>query len=114
QLQVAADGDTFRVASILQGIQAAWVMPFLNGALQISALVSAATGASRGSPTASGTVAMVPTSQVGTGGQVTYTIPGTHGTVQVGFQVAASVTAQQGSNSTADFSPQGFIQIQWN
>jgi hypothetical protein len=114
QVQVAADAGTFKVANILQGLQAAWVVPFLDGALQLSAIATAAAGVAAGQPTLSGSVAMVPAAQAGVGGQMTYNLPGTGGKVQIGFQVAATVTAQQGSNPTADLAPQGFLQIVWH
>ena len=41
---MAADAGTFKVANILQGLQAAWVVPFLDGALQISAIATVAAG----------------------------------------------------------------------
>ena len=114
QAQVAGSGDTFTVQNVLQGPQAAWVVPFLNGALQISALASALGGMARGQADASGRVSLVPTVQVGAGGQVTYAIPGMSNHLLIGFQAAASVTATQGSNATVDFSPQAFLQVQWN
>lgn len=114
QVQVAADAGTFRVANILQGLQAAWVVPFLDGALQISAIATAAAGAAAGQPSPGGRISIVPAGQAGVGGQVTYNVPGTKGKLQVGFQVQATVTAQQGSNPTADLAPQGFLQVVWH
>ena len=114
QAQVAVSNGNAQVTQITEGVQAAWVMPFLNGALQVSALASAAAGVAQGRPDASGRVSMVPSAQVAAGGQVTYAIPGTNNHVLIGFQVQGSVTQTQGSNASLDFAPQGFLQIQWN
>jgi hypothetical protein len=114
QVQVQTDGNSFSVASIMQGVQASWVIPFLDGALQIAALANAAVGVTKGQQSVSGDIPMLPTVQVGVGGQATYTIPGTGGKLQVGFQVPASITSQSGGATTADLSLQGFLQIQWH
>jgi hypothetical protein len=110
-VQVAATNKTWAVQQILSGPQAAWAWPFLNGALQIQLIANALWGLANSEKEATGKVAMVPSTQVGVSGQVTYAILGN--TVLVGFQMGPSATMNQGANPTADLAAQAFIQIQW-
>jgi hypothetical protein len=110
-VQVTATADKFVVQNILKGVQAQWVWPFLNGALQVQVIASALRGLANSGTDAKGKVAMVPMTQVGVAGQVTYAIFGQ--TVLVGFQLQGSGTATGGMAPTADLVPMAFIQIQW-
>jgi hypothetical protein len=111
-VQVAATAKTFVVQNILQGPQAQWVWPFLNNTLQVQVIAQALRGMANGGTDAKGAVAMVPMTQIGIAGQVTYAIFGK--SVLIGFQLSATGTATDGQAPTADLVPQGFIQVQWN
>ncbi|MBV8912792.1 MAG: hypothetical protein JOZ05_07110 [Acetobacteraceae bacterium] len=110
-VQVAYTLKTWKVQQILQGPQAAWAWSFLDGALQVQVIANALSGLANSDTEASGKVAMMPATQIGASGQVTYAILGKK--VLIGFQMGPSVTATQGQPTTADMAVMGFLQVQW-
>jgi hypothetical protein len=111
-VQVAVNARSIVLQNILQGPQAQWVWPFLDGALQVQVIAQALRGLANTGSDATGKVTMAAMTQIGVAGQVTYAILGK--SVLIGFQLAATGTATDGQATTADLVPQAFVQVQWN
>jgi hypothetical protein len=99
----------FKVQSLLSGPQAAYVIPFLNGTLQLAPVIQMLAGVQRVQHE-DRIYRLVPTTQVGAGGQAVYTIPGTNGHLQLGGQAAAAITDPARADLTVDYGYQVFLQ----
>lgn len=97
------------------GGQVAWVESFFNGKVQLQAMVSALIGAALSGQASSDSTSLAPTRmvQIATGVQVMYAVPDFGGHLQVGFQLAPSVTLQGAAAPTIDFGPAVIAQVQW-
>jgi hypothetical protein len=97
------------------GGQVAWVEPFFDGTLQVQMMVSALIGSALSGQPSNGSTQLVPVNmlQVATGVQVMYAVPGFNKHLQVGFQLAPSITKQGNTAPTVDFGPAAIVQVQW-
>jgi hypothetical protein len=111
---VTTDDVKATVTNVQMAGQAAWVIPFLNGALQMQTFVQAVAGINwvQEAGAASTTVHMKHYSMAqGVGGmQVVYTLPGTDKHLQLFIQAQKSITGTD-PQSTQDL--QGAIGLQW-
>jgi hypothetical protein len=109
------DAKTNRLLNGGAGGQLAWVEPFFDGKLQVQAMVTALIGTAMNGQASNGSVPLAPTRmfQVGAGVQVMYSVPGFSNHLQVGFQLAPSLTQQGDTPATIDFGPAGIVQVQW-
>ena len=112
---VTFDAKTRKVLNGGGGTQLAWVESFFNGKVQLQAMVSALIGAALGGQAGGDSTQLAPTRmiQIATGVQVMYAVPDFGGHLQVGFQVAPSVTLQGAAAPTIDFGPAAIVQVQW-
>jgi hypothetical protein len=110
---------TATVTNVQGALQAAWVKPFLEGAIQYQAFAQVVGGASwveDSTSVSSGTVTLKPAGMVqGVGGmQLVFVVPDTGGHVQMFIQLQTSVTRTSGQPSTLDLQGSGGVQIQFN
>ena len=109
------DAKTRKLLNGGGGGQVAWVESLFDGKVQLQAMVGALIGTALTVQPSGESVTLVPATmiQISTGVQVMYVVPDFGKHLQVGFQLAPSVTKQGGAPATFDFGPAAIVQVQW-